>query len=63
MVALGDADSRMKEFYDVWICSSHVDFNATTLRNAIEATFKNRETPVPNEEFEALTTAPALRTA
>jgi predicted nucleotidyltransferase component of viral defense system len=55
MVALGNANSRMKDFYDVWICSNHLDFNTDTLLNAIGATFKNRETPVPAEEFDALT--------
>jgi predicted nucleotidyltransferase component of viral defense system len=56
MVALGNANSRMKDFYDVWICSNHLDFDGDTLRKALEATFQNRETPVPAEEFEALTT-------
>jgi predicted nucleotidyltransferase component of viral defense system len=56
MVALGSANSRMKDFYDVWIYSKHLDFHADTLLEAIEATFKNRETPVPTEEFDALTT-------
>jgi predicted nucleotidyltransferase component of viral defense system len=55
MVALGGANSRMKDFYDVWICSRHLDFEAGTLLNALSATFKNRETPVPAQEFEALT--------
>jgi hypothetical protein len=36
MVALGRANSRMKDFYDMWICSSHLDFNGDTLRAAIE---------------------------
>jgi hypothetical protein len=31
MMALGDINSRMKDFYDVWICSNHLDFNAATL--------------------------------
>ena len=57
MVALGNANSRMKDFYDVWICSKHLDFNAGTLRKAIEATFKNRDTSLPTEEVQALTTA------
>ena len=55
MVALGEANSRMKDFYDVWTCSRHLDFDADTLVTAIAATFKNRETPAPAEEFEALT--------
>ncbi len=56
MIALGGTNSRMKDFYDVWICSKHLDFDAGTLLGAISATFKNRETPVPAQEFEALTT-------
>lgn len=55
MVALGSANSRMKDFYDVWICSKHLDFDTDTLLDAIGATFKNRGTPVPAEEPEALT--------
>ena len=55
MVALGGTNSRMKDFYDVWICSTHLDFNGKTLLKAIDATFENRQTPVPTQEFEALT--------
>ncbi|AMN47706.1 hypothetical protein ACG33_11460 [Steroidobacter denitrificans] len=55
MVALGSANSRMKDFYEVWICSKHLDFDTDTLLDAIGATFKNRETPVPAEDLEALT--------
>jgi hypothetical protein len=50
-----NANSRMKDFYDVWICSKHLDFDTDTLLKAISATFKNRETSVPAQEFEALT--------
>jgi hypothetical protein len=57
MVALGNANSRMKDFYDVWICSNHLDFNTDTLLEAIDATFKNRETSIPADEVEALTPA------
>jgi hypothetical protein len=57
MVALGNANSRMKDFYDVWICSNHLDFNADALLKSIDATFKNRDTPVPADQVEALTTA------
>lgn len=46
----------MKDFDDVWVCSQHLDFNADTLPKAIDATFTNRETPVPTEEFEVLST-------
>jgi hypothetical protein len=60
MVALGSANSRMKDFYDVWI-SHHLDFNAGTLLGAINATFNNRQTPVPDGDVEALTTDFAKR--
>lgn len=55
MVALGGANSRMKDFYDVRICARHLDFDAATLLEAIEATFKSRGAPVPAEKPEALT--------
>jgi predicted nucleotidyltransferase component of viral defense system len=55
MVALGSANSRMKDFYDIWICSKYLDFDTDTLLDAIGATFENRETPVPADDFEALT--------
>src|SRR5690606_15121420 len=55
IVALGNANSRMKDFYDVWMCSKHLDFEVDALLNAIDATFKNRETTVPADEFDALT--------
>jgi len=57
MVALGSANSRMKDFYDVWIYSNHLDFGTHTLLKAVDATFKNRETPIAAEEFEALMTS------
>jgi hypothetical protein len=47
MVALGDTNSRMKDFYDMWVCSKHLDFKVGTLLQAVEATFKIRETPMP----------------
>jgi predicted nucleotidyltransferase component of viral defense system len=55
MVALGNANSRMKDFYDVWMCSKHLNFETGMLLKAISATFKNRETAVPAEEIEAFT--------
>lgn len=57
MVALGNANSRMKDFYDVWICSKHLDFTADSLLRAIDATFLNRQTPIPTDNIEAFGTA------
>ena len=47
MVALGRANSRMKDYYDVWMLTSTVALDEQRLRQAIEATFKQRATPVP----------------
>jgi predicted nucleotidyltransferase component of viral defense system len=55
IVALGNANSRMKDFYDVWLCSKYLDFNADSLLEAIDATFNNRETPMPTEDVDAFT--------
>ena len=56
MVALGNANSRMKDFYGVWIyLRIHLDFNTDTLLKAIAATFKNqRDTPCRRRNSEAL---------
>jgi len=47
MVALGRANSRMKDFYDVWVLSKTFDFDTSRLAQAIAATFKRRGTEIP----------------
>lgn len=49
LVLLGEANSRMKDFYDLWFLSRSFEFDGTTLVSAIQATFNRRKTPVPNE--------------
>jgi hypothetical protein len=46
MVKLGVLNSRMKDFYDIWILSRTFDFKGEILAEAIEKTFANRNTPV-----------------
>ena len=46
MVFLGEINSRMKDFYDIWLLASSSVFQGTILVNAIEATFARRYTPV-----------------
>lgn len=57
MVALGRANSRMKDFYDIWILSKSFDFAHDRLARAIAATFARRQTPVPVDLPDALTPA------
>ena len=47
MVALGRANSRMKDYYDVWMLTSAVELEPERLRRAIVATFARRNTLVP----------------
>lgn len=49
MVALGIANSRMKDFADVWSLARAFQFDGRTLSDAIEATFARRDTQVPIE--------------
>lgn len=44
MVKLGLANSRMKDFYDIWALSREFDFDGGVLSAAIQATFKRRKT-------------------
>ena len=44
MVKLGLANSRMKDFYDIWALSREFDFDGSVLSAAIRATFKRRKT-------------------
>ena len=57
MVALGRANSRMKDFYDVWILSRTFQFAEDRLGRAIAATFARRQTTVPTDLPDALTSA------
>lgn len=55
MVQLGIADSRMKDFYDIWLLSRLFEFHFATLCNAIQDTFKRRKTGIPDAAPMALT--------
>jgi hypothetical protein len=46
MVKLGGLNSRMKDFYDIWMLSRLFDFKGATLAEAVKKTFENRKTPI-----------------
>lgn len=48
MVRLGIANSRMKDFYDVWLLSRLFEFDGRTLCEAIRNTFRQRSTSLPD---------------
>src|SRR5213082_2664696 len=46
LVKLGIANTRMKDFYDLWRLSQNFDFDGTLLTEAIKSTFERRGTEV-----------------
>lgn len=48
LVSLGIANSRMKDYFDLWILSRYTDFDGELLCRAIHATFERRRTPLPD---------------
>jgi len=49
MVKLGVLNSRMKDFYDIWMLSRMFEFNGEVLAEAIEKTFINRKTDLTSD--------------
>lgn len=56
IVALGLANSRMKDFYDIWVLSRSYSFDER-LAKAISATFERRRTAIPEMLPDAFTPA------
>jgi predicted nucleotidyltransferase component of viral defense system len=57
MVMLGRANSRLKDFYDIWVLSRTYDFTGDRLARAMAATFERRKTDLPTDTPDGLTTA------
>jgi Nucleotidyl transferase AbiEii toxin, Type IV TA system len=57
VVALDLANSRLKDFYDIWIFAQTYDFKDGRLAQAIAATFAQRKTEIPTEWPDGLTAA------
>jgi len=49
MIALGELNSRMKDFYDIWLLSRQFDFDGQVLATAVAQTLANRNTMLPDE--------------
>jgi hypothetical protein len=50
MTVLGMANSRMKDFYDIWMLITNFEFDGMVIQTAIERTFQNRSTELPTEK-------------
>ncbi|MBI4249431.1 MAG: nucleotidyl transferase AbiEii/AbiGii toxin family protein [Elusimicrobia bacterium] len=49
MVKLDMLNSRMKDFYDIWLLAQQFDFDGENLREAVAKTFANRKTGMSTE--------------
>jgi len=50
MVKLGLLNSRMKDFYDIWLMMHQFNFGGLKLIEALKKTFKHRKTPLPEHK-------------
>jgi hypothetical protein len=57
ILTLGATNSRMKDFYDLFVFSNAFAFAGPTLAASLEGTFRHRGTAIPDELPLALTTA------
>lgn len=57
VVALGLINGRMKDFYDLWAIPKATEIDLAELSAAISATFERRNTPVPMDVPQGLSTA------
>ena len=49
IVSLGMANSRMKDYFDLWVLLRNADLDHKILEQAVDATFKRRETAMPTD--------------
>jgi len=49
MIKLGELNSRMKDFFDIWVLSRNYVFDGTLLSDAIRSTLTQRQTDIEGE--------------
>ncbi len=47
LTSLGMLNTRVKDFFDLWVLAKQSDFEGTVLSRAVAATFERRRTPIP----------------
>ena len=57
LASLGIANSRMKDYFDLWVLARHTDFDGDILRQAVQATFDRRKTALTGKPPFGLTEA------
>ena len=51
MVKLGQINSRLKDFFDLWLLARNFEFDGPTLSTAVAQTFKHRQTAIAAQPF------------
>lgn len=51
MVTLGSLNSRMKDFYDIWLLMHTLDINGSSLAGALKRTFGHRKITLPSGDL------------
>lgn len=46
IISLGEINSRMKDYFDIWLLTTHFSFEGRTLTQAIRETFRHRQTKI-----------------
>lgn len=54
MTKLGQLNSRLKDFYDIWFLSTRFDFRGDILSSAILETFRSRGTEIPSDPLDVM---------
>lgn len=49
MIRHAELNSRMKDYYDIWLISETFEFESSSLQKAIETTFKKRDIEISTE--------------
>ncbi len=49
LTSLGMLNSRMKDYFDLWVLARYTDFDGAVLSQAVTATFDRRRTAIPND--------------
>jgi hypothetical protein len=57
VVRLGLINTRIKDFYDLWVLSQRLSADSTVMARAVQATFARRNTPLPTSTPVGLTGA------
>jgi predicted nucleotidyltransferase component of viral defense system len=54
IVIIGQANTRLKDYYDLWLLARNYEFDPDRIAEAVAATFSRRRTPIPTDTPDGL---------